>query len=92
MLSSDRAAFEYLVSLAQRDPKYRGFRDERITSFTYRTEALFQLYQNVRAGEDEHEYALLRQRWGVVNRPCMCSGYGATDSSRPWILWSRGVV
>ena len=55
---SDRVAFEYLVSLAQRDLLYRGFRDDRITCFTYRTEALFQLYQNVRACQDEHEYAV----------------------------------
>ena len=69
VFSSDRVAFEYLVTLAQRDLKYRGFRDERITTFTYRTEAPFQLYQNVRDCQDEHEYALLRQRWDAVNRP-----------------------
>ena len=69
VFSSDRVAFEYLVSLAQRDLKYRGFRDERITTFSYRTEALFQLYTNVRDCQDEHEYALLRQRWDAVNRP-----------------------
>ena len=53
----------------ERDLKYRGFRDDRITTFTYRTEALFHLYQNVRDCQDEHEYALLRQRWDSVTRP-----------------------
>ena len=68
VLSSDRAAFEYLMDIVERDLKYRGFRDDRITTFTYRTEALFHLYQNVRDCQDEHEYALLRQRWdSVVN-------------------------
>ena len=89
VFSSDRVAFEYLVSLAQRDLKYRGFRDERITTFSYRTEALFQLYTNVRDCQDEHEYALLRQRWDAVNRPAHVGWNGARDSSRPWTSWSR---
>ena len=48
VFSSEGAAFQYVDALMQRDLKYRGFRDDRITTFKYRTGALFNLYESVR--------------------------------------------
>ena len=69
VFSTTHDAFEYLITLARRDLLYRGFRDDRIMSFTLRTQALFALYQNMRNCSDDHEYALLRQHWDAINRP-----------------------
>ena len=69
VFGSDRDAYEYLVRLARRDLQYRGFRDERVICFEYKSEANFLLYRRVRAALDEHEYRMLRQSWDGVNRP-----------------------
>ena len=69
VFGSDRDAYEYLVRLARRDLQYRGFRDERVICFEYKSEANFLLYRRVRAASDEHEYKMLRQSWDGVNRP-----------------------
>ena len=69
VFSSGRVAFEFTITLAQRDLEYRGFRDERAASFLCRAEAIFRLFQKVRDCQDEHEYALLQQSWGAANRP-----------------------
>ena len=66
---SDRHAFEYLMSLAERDLQYRGMRDDRLACFRWKQEANFLLYQRVKACEDDAEYELLRQSWDTINRP-----------------------
>ena len=63
------AASQYLLTLAERDLKYRGFRDDRLSTFQYRMEALNALHEQVRCCTDAHEYAMLRQCWDSVNRP-----------------------
>ena len=66
---SDRHAFEYLMSLAERDLQYRGMRDDRLACFRWKQEANFLLYERVTACEDDAEYELLRQSWDTINRP-----------------------
>ena len=63
VFASDAQACSYMLSLAKRDLQYRGMRDERLTSFTFKQEANFLLYKSVRECPDAHEYELLRQRW-----------------------------
>lgn len=65
----DKTAFKYLVTIASRDLQYRGFRDERITCFEYKQQAIFLLYQLVRNCQDNHEYEMLRQSWDTLHRP-----------------------
>ena len=65
---SDRHAFEYLKSLAERDLQYRGMRDDRLACFHYKQEANFFLYKRVRACEDAQGFELLRQSWDTTNR------------------------
>jgi hypothetical protein len=52
---SDRHAFEYLMSLAERDLQYRGMRDDRLACLRWKQEANFLLYQRVKACEDDAE-------------------------------------
>ena len=66
---SDRAAFDYMLAVAKRDLQYRGFRDDRLSSFAYKQEANYLLYVRVRDCGDEVEYAYLRQCWDTLNRP-----------------------
>ena len=66
---SDQEAFDYLMSLADRDLKYRGMRDDRLACFRWKQEANFLLYRRVKACEDAAEYELLRQSWDTINRP-----------------------
>jgi hypothetical protein len=39
VFSSDRHALDYLHRLAKRDLQYRGFRDDRFSSFCWKSEA-----------------------------------------------------
>ena len=59
---SDRHAFDYVLKVTKRDLQYRGMRGDRISSFHYKQEADFLLYQHVRKCEDAAEYEFLRQR------------------------------
>ena len=58
-----------MVNLASRDLQYRGWRDDRISSFHHKQNANFLLYQRVVACSDSHEYDMLRQSWDTLNRP-----------------------
>ena len=53
-----RLAYQYLMHIARSDLKYRGFRDDRLSSFEYKQEANFVLYSRVLTA-DVHEYELL---------------------------------
>ncbi len=69
VFASERAGFEYIMSLAKRDLQYRGMRDDRLSSFHWKQEGNFLLYQRVRNCQDEVEYERLRQCWDTLNRP-----------------------
>ena len=69
VFATDRQAFEYVQKLAKRDLQYRGFRDDRLSCFHYKTEANFLLYRRVRNCPDAAEYAYLKQCWDTINRP-----------------------
>ncbi len=60
---SDRHAFEYLMSLAERDLQYRGMRDDRLACFRWKQEANFWMYDRVKACEDDAADERLRQPW-----------------------------
>ena len=62
-------AHDYMVSLAKRDLQYRGFRDDRVSTFEYKQQANYLLFKKVRDCSDKHEYECLRQSWDTVNRP-----------------------
>ena len=66
--ASDRQAFLYMLSLAQRDLQYRGMRDDRISCFQYKQDANFLLYRNVRECDNAVLYECLRQKWKYTNR------------------------
>ena len=66
---SEAAAFKYLSHLARRDLQYRGFRDNRISTFLYKQEALFLLFRKIKNCADAHEYQLLQQSWDTITRP-----------------------
>ena len=69
VFSSDREAYGYAASLARRDLEYRGFRDDRVRTFDWKTYANYLLQQRVKRCADSHEYELLRQDWDHLNRP-----------------------
>ena len=49
--------------------EYRGFRDDRVRTFDWKTYANYLLQQRVKRCADSHEYELLRQDWDHLNRP-----------------------
>ncbi len=69
VFADDRAAFEYLLSLARRDLQFRGMRDERVGCFEQKQHANFLLYMRVAQCDNEPEYECLRQAWDTLNRP-----------------------
>ena len=69
VFASDVDAYDFLMSLAQADLQYRGFRDDRVTCFQSKQYANFLLYRRVVASLDLHGYEMLRQSWDLVNRP-----------------------
>ena len=69
VFAGDRAAFDYMCALSRRDLQHRGFRDDRVATWEYKCEANYLLLQRVVRAADDHEYAMLRQRWDEVNRP-----------------------
>ena len=66
VFSSQRAAFDWLSFVIQRDLTYRGHRDERITTFKLRMDACFLLHNKVLAMKDAHEYECYRQQWQTI--------------------------
>ena len=50
-----RLAYQYLMHIARSDLKYRGFRDDRLSSFECKQEATFLLYFRALTA-DVHEY------------------------------------
>jgi len=58
-----------MLALATRDLQYRGMRDERLRSFSWKQKANFLLYRRVQNSVDAVEYEALRQEWDQVNRP-----------------------
>ena len=69
VFKSHREAFDYMLSLAQRDLQYRGYRDERLRCFSHKQEANFLLFQSVLSCDNAAEYERLRQAWDTVHRP-----------------------
>ena len=69
VFKSPREAFDYMLSLAQRDLQYRGYRDERLRCFSHKQEANFLLFQSVLSCDNAAEYERLRQVWDTVHRP-----------------------
>ena len=62
-------AFDYIVRLAVLDLQYRGFRDERISSFQWKQHANHLLFEKVLQYTDGLEYEMFRQQWEIQNRP-----------------------
>ena len=60
---NDKAAFEYVCFLMDRDLTYRGHRDARMHTWHMRMQAFFLLYRKVSSIVDEHEYELYKQQW-----------------------------
>ena len=56
----DAHVYKYLVTAASRDLQYRGFREDRVTCFSYKQEALFLLLRRLKMCTDSHEYEALR--------------------------------
>ena len=56
----------YMMVLAKRDLEYRGFRDDRVSSFQYKQEALYLLFGRVQRCTDDHEFEMYRQSWDTL--------------------------
>ena len=78
------------MHIACADLKYRGFRDDRLTSFEYKQRANFLLYRRV-LDADVHEYELLRQSWDSTNRPKYTSRQWSTEQEQALKYVDQGV-
>ena len=47
VFATDEEAFRYMMMLAKRDLQYRGYRDDRLSSFSIKNTANFLLYRRV---------------------------------------------
>ena len=79
VFASQRAAFDWLTFIVQRDLTYRGFRDERLSTWKLRMEACFLLHNRVLTMKDALEYEAYRQQWQHIK----CGSYVAKASWSP---------
>ena len=69
VFAHDKLAFAYMVSLVRRDLQFRGFRDDRLRSFSLKQEANFLLYRRVLQCDNDALYECLQQQWDTLKRP-----------------------
>jgi len=84
-------AHRYLLGSLRRDLQYRGYRDERVTCFELRHEALHLLHERVERATDEHVYRRLRQEWDSLTRPQRAEKTWSPEQQNVFKIIARGI-